>query len=155
MTRFQAKYFNKDKAVKAIVFSKDKRIKTYYALPSSNTITLKNKSYTINDEDWFISDGFPTFIFNDTSAEPQNPIKAKLEPVMSPEDFNVAISAKVAKEIFDASNSKMDPGTLGMILSFITLIGLGALYYVFNEKFSAMMQLLSEIREVLRTLGGI
>lgn len=155
MTRFQAKYFNKNKAVKAIIFSKDKRIKTFYANPSSNTITINKKSYTINDEDWFLSDGFPTFVYNDQSAEPQNPIKAKLKPVMSPEDFNVAISAKVAKEIFDAGSSKMDPGTLGMILSFITLIGLGALYYVFNEKFNALMQLVSEIREVLRTLGGI
>ena len=155
MTRFQAKHFNKNKAVKAIIFSKDKRIKTYYANPESNTITLNNKSYTINDDDWFISDGFPTFVYNDQSAEPQNPIKAKLEPVMSPEDFNVAISAKVAKEIFDASNNKMDAGAIGLILSFITLAGLGALYYVFNEKFTAMMQLLTEIREVLRTLGGI
>lgn len=155
MTRFQAKHFNKNKAVKAIVFSKDKRIKTFYANPESNIIKLGNKSYTINDDDWFISDGFPTFVYNDQSAEPQNPIKAKLQPVMSPEDFNVAISAKVAKEIFDASNNKLDSGSISMILSFITLIGLGALYYVFNEKFSAMMQLLSEIREVLRTIGGM
>jgi len=155
MTRFQAKYFKKENAVKAIVFSKDKRIKTYYALPNSNTITIKNNSYTINDDDWFISDGFPTFVYNDQSAEPQNPIKAKLKPVMSPEDFNVAISAKVAKEIFDASSNKLDAGTVGLILSFITLGGLGALYYVFSEKFTAIMQLLTEIREVLRTLGGI
>jgi hypothetical protein len=155
MTRFQAKYFSKDKAVKAIIFSKDKRIKTYYANPLSNTITLNNKSYTINDNDWFISEGFPTFVYNDQSAEPQNPLKVKLQPVMSPEDFNVAISSKVAKEIFDASSNKLDSGTIGLILSFITLVGLGALYYVFNEKFTAMMQLLAEIREVLRTLGGI
>jgi hypothetical protein len=155
MNRFQAKHFNKNKAVKAIIFSKDKRIKTFYANPESNIIKLGNKSYTINDDDWFISDGFPTFVYNDQSAEPQNPIKAKLKPVMSPEDFNVAISAKVAKEIFDASNGKLDSGSISMILSFLTLIGIGALYYVFNEKFTAIMSALDEIRQVLRIISGV
>jgi len=155
MTKFSAKYLNKNKAVKAIVFSKDKRIKTYYANPESNIISLNNKSYTINDNDWFISEGFPTFVYNDQSAEPQNPLKVKLEPVMSPDDFNVAISAKVAKEIFEASSGKLDAGSISMILSFITLIGIGALYYVFNEKFAAIMGALSEIREILRLISGV
>jgi len=122
MTRFTAKYFSKNTAVKAIIFTKDKRIKTYYTKPEGNTITLNGKSYTINDQDWFINDGFPTYIFNDSDAQPKNPLVNKNVPVMSPDDFNTAISSKVAKEIFDASGKGMDTELYHLLYHLLHLV---------------------------------
>jgi len=130
MTRFTAKHFSKNTAVKAIIFTKDKRIKTYYTKPEGNTLTINGKSYTINDQDWFINDGFPTYIFNDSDAQPKNPLINKTVPVMSPDDFNTAISSKVAKEIFDASSKGMDTATLSLIISFVTLGGVAVVGYL-------------------------
>ncbi len=154
MTRFSAKYFNKTTAIKAIVFTKDKRIKTYYTKPEGNTITIKEKSYTLNDQDWFISDGFPTYIFNDTDAQPKNPLDNKVKPVMTPDDFNTAISSKVAKEIFDASGKGMDSGMLGLILSGLSLAGIAVLGYLFTSSIEDLTLTINEIREVLRIIGG-
>lgn len=154
MTKFSAKYFQNNKAIKVIVFSKDKRVKTYYAKPYNNTVEVESKTYTLNDQDWFISEGFPTYIFNDRDAEPQNPLNPKVRSLMTADDFNVAISSKVARDIFDASNSKMDTGTLGLIISIITLIGVGAVGYLLTENFAQLSQTITEIREVLRLIGG-
>jgi hypothetical protein len=154
MTKFSAKYFHSNKAVKVIVFSKDKRVKTYYVKPDNNTVEVESKTYTLNDQDWFISEGFPTYIFNDRDAEPQNPLNPKVRSLMTADDFNVAISSKVARDIFDASSSKMDTGTLGLIISIITLIGVGAVGYLLTENFTQLSQTITEIREVLRLIGG-
>ena len=154
MTRFTAKYFHKETAVKAIIFTKDKRIKTYYTKPEGNTITINNKSYTINDQDWFINDNFPTYVFNDSDAQPKNPLINKADPVMTPDDFNTAISSKVAKEIFDASGKGMDTATLSLILSFITLAAVGVVGYLFMTNFEQLSLTINEIREVLRIIGG-
>ena len=154
MTRFRAKWFYKDAAVKAIIFTKDKRIKTYYTKPEGNTITINNKSYTLNDNDWFINDNFPTYIFNDSDAQPKNPLINKSAPVMTPDDFNTAISSKVAKEIFDASGKGMDTATLSLLVSFITLAAVGVVGYLFMTNFEQLSTTINEIREVLRIIGG-
>jgi hypothetical protein len=154
MTRFTAKHFSKNTAVKAIIFTKDKRIKTYYTKPEGNTLTINGKSYTINDQDWFINDGFPTYIFNDSDAQPKNPLINKTVPVMSPDDFNTAISSKVAKEIFDASSKGMDTATLSLIISFVTLGGVAVVGYLLTTNFESLAATVNEIREVLRIIGG-
>ena len=154
MTRFSAKYFNKNKAVKAIIFTKDKRIKTYYTNPEGNTLTINGKSYTINEQDWFINDGFPTYIFNDSDAQPKNPLNNKTVPVMTPDDFNTAISSKVAKEIFDASGKGMDYATISLITSFVTLLAVGVVGYLLTTNFESLSTTVNEIREVLRIIGG-
>jgi len=154
MTKFSAKYFNNKTAVKAIIFSKDKRVKTHFVNPEHNSITIQGKTYTLNDQDWFISEGFPTYVFNDRDAEPQNPLNPTRRSLMTADDFNVAISSKVAREIFDASNPKMDAGMIGLILSVITLIGVGVVGYLMSENFTQISQTITEIREVLRLIGG-
>jgi hypothetical protein len=154
MTRFTAKHFSKNTAVKAIIFTKDKRIKTYYTKPEGNTLTINGKSYTINDQDWFINDGFPTYIFNDSDAQPKNPLINKTVPVMSPDDFNTAISSKVAKEIFEASGKGMDTATLSLIISFVTLGGVAVVGYLLTTNFESLAATVNEIREVLRIIGG-
>jgi hypothetical protein len=154
MTRFSAKYFNKNKAVKAIIFNKDKRIKTYYVNPEGNTITINEKSYTLNEQDWFLSDGFPTYVFNDTDAQPKNPLNNKAAPVMTPDDFNTAISSKVAKEIFDASGKGTDMATISMIISFVSILATGVVGYLVSTNFEQITITINEIREVLRIIGG-
>ena len=113
MTKFKASWFHKKTAVKVIVFTKDKRVRVDYVKPANNTLTAFKKTYTLNDSDWFLSDGFPTYVFNDLDSEPQNPLNPKVRSLMSADDFNVAISSKVARDIFEASNKGMDGGTLG------------------------------------------
>ena len=155
MTKFSAKYLNGNKAVKAIIFSKDKRIKTYYCIPQNKTITIGTNSFVINDDDFFLSDGFPTYIYNDISSEPVNPNKLNNKTFMKPDDFNAAISSKVAREIFDAASNKMDAGGLGLIFSGITLAAVAILAYIGYSNFESMLAIINEIRDGLASLGVV
>lgn len=155
MNKLSATWFHKKTAVKVIIFSKDKRVKTAYVNPSNNTLTVFKKTYTLNDQDWFISEGFPTYIFNDVDSEPQNPLNPKVRSLMSADDFNVAISSKVARDIFEASKGGMDSGSLGLILSIFTLIGVAVVGYLTFDNFTQLSQSLSEIREILALIGGL
>jgi hypothetical protein len=155
MNKLSASWFYKKTAVKVIIFSKDKRVKTAYVNPSNNTLTVFKKTYTLNDQDWFISEGFPTYIFNDVDSEPQNPLNPKVRSLMSADDFNVAISSKVARDIFEASKGGMDSGSLGLILSIFTLIGVAVVGYLTFDNFTQLSQSLAEIREILALIGGL
>lgn len=155
MTKFSANWFNKKTAVKVIIFSKDKRVRITYVNPQNNTLTAFKKTYTLNDNDWFISEGFPTYIFNDIDSEPQNPLNPKIRSLMSADDFNVAISSKVARDIFEASNKGMDGGTLGLVLNILTLLGVAVVGYLTFDNFTQLSQSLAEIREILALIGGL
>jgi hypothetical protein len=155
MTKFSANWFNKKTAVKVIIFSKDKRVRITYVNPQNSTLTAFKKTYTLNDNDWFISEGFPTYIFNDVDSEPQNPLNPKIRSLMSADDFNVAISSKVARDIFEASKGGMDSGSLGLILNIITLIGVAVIGYLTFDNFSILSERITEIREILSLIGGL
>jgi hypothetical protein len=155
MTKFSANWFNKKTAVKVIIFSKDKRVRITYVNPQNSTLTAFKKTYTLNDNDWFISEGFPTYVFNDLDSEPQNPLNPKVRSLMSADDFNVAISSKVARDIFEASKGGMDSGSLGLILNIITLIGVAVIGYLTFDNFSILSERITEIREILSLIGGL
>jgi hypothetical protein len=155
MTKFSANWFNKKTAVKVIIFSKDKRVRITYVNPQNSTLTAFKKTYTLNDNDWFISEGFPTYIFNDLDSEPQNPLNPKIRSLMSADDFNVAISSKVARDIFEASKGGMDSGSLGLILNIITLLGVAVIGYLTFDNFATLSQSITEIREILSLIGGL
>jgi hypothetical protein len=155
MNKFSATYFHKKTAVKVILFSKDKRVRVSYVNPSNNTLTAFKKTYTLNDNDWFISDGFPTYVFNDLDSEPQNPLNPKVRSLMSADDFNVAISSKVARDIFEASKGGMDSGSLGLILNIITLLGVIVIGYLTFDNFGVLSERITEIREILQLIGGL
>jgi len=155
MNKFSATYFHKKTAVKVILFSKDKRVRVAYVNPLNNTLTAFKKTYTLNDSDWFISDGFPTYVFNDLDSEPQNPLNPKVRSLMSADDFNVAISSKVASDIFEASKAGMDSGTLGLVLNIITLLGVAVIGYLTFDNFAVLSERITEIREILKLIGGI
>jgi hypothetical protein len=155
MTKFSATYFHKKTAVKVIVFTKDKRVRVDYVKPLNNTLTAFKKTYTLNDSDWFLSDGFPTYVFNDLDSEPQNPLNPKVRSLMSADDFNVAISSKVARDIFEASKGGMDSGSLGLILNIITLLGVAVIGYLTFDNFTVLSERITEIREILKLIGGL
>lgn len=155
MTKFSANWFNKKTAVKVIIFSKDKRVRTAYVNPLNGTLTAFKKTYTLNDTDWFISEGFPTYVFNDLDSEPQNPLNPKQRSLMSADDFNVAISSKVARDIFEASNRGMDTGSLALILNIMTLIGVAVIGYLTFDNFAQISASITEIREILALIGGL
>jgi hypothetical protein len=155
MTKFKALWFHKKTAVKVIVFTKDKRVRVDYVKPENNTLTAFKKTYTLNDSDWFLSDGFPTYVFNDLDSEPQNPLNPKVRSLMSADDFNVAISSKVARDIFEASNKGMDGGTLALVLNILTLIGVAVVGYLTFDNLATLTTRLNEIREILSLIGGL
>jgi hypothetical protein len=154
MTKFSAKYFHSKTDIKAIIFTRDKRIKTIFENPENNTLTYNNKTYMLNDKDWFLSEGFPTYIFNDSDIDPQNPLNPKVKSVMNPDELNIAMSSKVAREILDASKSGMDGNVLTLVLSILSLIAVGGVGYLMVENFQSITITINEIREVLKLIGG-
>jgi hypothetical protein len=74
---------------------------------------------------------------------------------MSADDFNVAISSKVARDIFEASNKGMDGGTLGLVLNILTLVGVAVVGYLTFDNFATLSQSITEIREILSLIGGL
>lgn len=143
--------------VRAIVFYPNKRVGVYWVKPSGaekNLLTIGALSFVINDRDFFLSKGTPTYTFNSESAEPLDPFNANRNAEMTAQDFNIAVSAKVAEEIFLA-NRKQDVMQILMILGVVTLAGLFIVGYLVTTKANDLMLLLQEIREVLRNIGGM
>lgn len=145
------KWFAKDQLVHAVVFTGDKRIRNYYRIPQGNNIHINGRTFVMNDKDFFLDkESIPTFTYHVNRTDPIDPFDTK-KSVMSPEYFDTAINNKVATDIFSATKTKMDTAMIALFISFVSLIGIGIVGYLIYE----IIPQINEIRDVLRTIGGV
>jgi hypothetical protein len=154
MNEWMIKTFYKDKAVKAVVAYPDKRIKTHWAIPENNTITINGFTYLIKAEDMMLGKGTPTFVYTSDSAEPINLMDLQ-KSLYTAEDFDTAISAKVAREILQAIDGKANLMMLAVGASVLSIIAVGAVWYTLNETLTHIMTKLDEIMALIKLIGGL
>jgi len=153
MSQFLIKTFNKSKAVKLIIVFNDRRMKTYYAVPKDGVVTINGLSLVINNRDYLISKGFPTYIYEEDNINPKS-LYSNKQSDLTPTELNTIMESKVAKEILAASEKKWDTSTFAMLLSFATVVVVGWVAYNQYQINIETMQKLVEIRETLRAIGG-
>jgi len=147
------KHIHKDTIVKVIIAYPDKRVRTHWVIPTGDVVTIKSMSFNINPKDVVYSEGFPTFIYHVGSSEPLNLFSQKT--FMTADDFNVAISAKVVRDMMDATSDKKETFNLSTILSGLSLILSVVVIYFVLTNFTTISNQLNELKEVLRIIGGI
>lgn len=151
LTLWFYKSFRKDELVHAVVYTGDRRVRNYYRTPSGQEIKILNKTFLINDKDFFLDkDSIPTFTYHINRTDPIDPFDTK-KSVMSPEYYDIAINNKVAKDIFASTKTKMDIAQVTLFISIFALIGIAAVGYLIYEQGN----IINEMREALRILGGV
>lgn len=147
------KIYRRRNMIKAIVVYADRRVKSYWVKPDNNTLTIGERSYTITKDDIFLSKNVPCYLYQADQPEPVNPLNFN-KSLWTSQEFNTAIEAKVAREIFNAVDRKLDAGTIAMIMGGLTVIVVGVVAYMGNNSIQLILEQLREIREVLRMIGG-
>lgn len=157
MNEFIIKNFRKKECIKVFLVNVDKRISVHYTIPSGNKFTVKGMTFHIIEEKLFYNKGIPSFICSHKSAEPINPNDVE-NISMSPSEYNTAISAQIAKEIFAVTNNKIDMQMISLILSGLCIVGLILVYMTFSESFTQILgeiqKLTTQSSEVISTTGG-
>lgn len=154
MSQFLIKTFNKSKVVKCVMVHNDRRVKTFYAVPDNNTVTHKGLTLVINNREYYLSNGYPTYFFEENDINPKAMFSQSKGERMTPVELSTIINNNVAKDIFAASGKAFDMATFSMIISFATLAVVGYIAYtVFNMDTQLSAQI-AELREVLRLIGG-
>ena len=165
MSQWFIKNFRKNSIVKCLLLLPDRRIKTFYAIPKNKVIQYGGMAFIVNEKDFFMSKNTPTYIYDINNVEPKekdNKIepsemydKKTLNNVMSPVDFDTAISARVAKEIFEVTSNKMDKNTINIMLT-IGAIGIIAVVgYMLSKKMDTILEAIENIKNLLELIGGI
>lgn len=150
MSNFIVKTFYRSKAVKAIITYPDKRVKTFWVVPKGHTITIGNNTFNINKEDFYLQKGIPTYFYNTNNTEPVNVI-TEAQSKITPDDYNVAISSAVAREIFETSGGNKNPGLISLIFSILaTALSGGAVYLVVE-----LTKKVDQITEWLKVILGV
>jgi hypothetical protein len=140
--------------IKAIIVYDDRRVKSYWVKPDNDNITIAERSYKITKDDIFLSKNVPCYIYQANQPEPINPLNNK-KSLMTSQEFNTAIEAKVAREIFNAVDKKLDAGTIALLMGGATILAVVVIAYLGNQSITIILEQLKEIRDMLRILGGI
>jgi hypothetical protein len=146
--------FYKAKAIRLILVYPDKRVRTHWAIPNGHNVSVLSYSFIINEHDFFLMKGVPTYFFNINNAEPFNPLEPK-KTFLTPSAYNTALNAQVATEIFKASENKFDVGLMSILMGVATIIVFGVVAYLGYGQIQIILEKLAEIRETLRLIGGL
>ncbi len=91
--------FKKYKYIKVNYFTESKESFVYYKQPKDDQIKIKDKTFIINPNHIFLSNGFKTVILINTASETVNPLDFKSR--FSASIFNSAINNNLIKETFE------------------------------------------------------
>jgi len=148
------KIYKRRNMIKAIIVYADRRVKSYWVKPDADNLTIGDRSYKITKDDIFLSKNVPCYIYQSDQPEPINPLNYN-KSLMTSQDFNTAIEAKVAREIFNAVDKKLDAGMISMIMGAATILAVVVIAYLGKQSLTMIMEQLKEIRDILRIIGGI
>ena len=149
---FINKTFRRGKSVKIIYVGVDKRVRIYYLVPKQKVVRVNKESFNLNDKDLFLSKGMPTYIFTHKHAEPINILDVPTT-FMSPDDYDVAINAHVARDIYAATSASINLATVSMILSGLTLVGLIVIAVMGQDLLAEISTKLQTFNDLLANLG--
>ena len=147
------KNLRKGKCVVVLIFDTDRRAKIRYVIPKNKSVTLGSNSWILNEDDMFLYKGIPAYVLTTKNAEPIkiNPLNQN-ENYMTPQDYNTAISSRVAEQIFLSTKKGFDGNLLSMLMSGIVIIGLIVIAYFGNE---AITELTNKLNQLLNMFGGV
>lgn len=142
-------------AVRCIFMSSDRKIQSCKLKVKDGTVSYGEKSYVLNKDLFMIGKGnWPTYYFKIEDAKPLNMLDFPSSGLGS-EELDAKINGKFMKDLLGAFERKIDAATMVMIFGIATAAGIGAVIYLMMDKFTQMQALLTEIREILRLVGGV
>lgn len=155
--QFIIKHFRKKDAIKAYVIYPNKRVKLFWGIPVDGFVKIDNKLFKVDDKSFYLpKDNIQTYYYDSRVVEPLNIFNpSKPETIMTADDFDVAISAHVARDIFEASKGGFDKGTLGIILSVFSILAIIVVGYLMSDNINAIMEKLQEIQDLIELIGGM
>lgn len=154
MNQWFIKHFKKNKAVKLIIFTEDKRMKTYWVLPKGDQVTANGRTFLLNDKDFTLSNNVPTYLFNFKTTSPMNPLTMKADS-MPPSRLKTALDAKVAEEIFASVDQKMNIKTLVILFGFLNVVGFGLIAYFGIEQIGILQEQIARLQKLIELIGGV
>jgi hypothetical protein len=153
MNEWTIKTFHKKEAIRATVAYPDKRVRLHWAIPNGSTVQIGKNTFTINEKDVMIQNGIPAYMFLVGRPEPLNPY-AVTQSYMTSEDFDVAISAKVAREILEVTSGKFEPGLVGLLVSGLAVIASIGVGYWLSTFLTDILERVIEIERIIKLIGG-
>jgi hypothetical protein len=148
MTQWMIKNFHKSKAVIINVATKDNRVYSYWGIPKGQMVKTPIGTFTIDEKTFLLNKKrIANYYYNSQNLFPFNLNTKELSP-MTPEEFTVFKEAEMARQLYEASGSRMNIMMVLLIINFVILIGMGITYYLLNEK---VVQTL----EILKLIGGV
>jgi hypothetical protein len=148
MTQWMIKNFHKDKAVIINVATKDNRVYSYWGIPNGQMVKTPIGTFTIDEKTFLLNKKrIANYYYNSQNLFPFNLNTKELSP-MTPVEFTVFKEAEMARQLYEASGSRLNMALVSLMIGVISLLGLGAVYYLLNEK-------IVQILEILKLIGGI
>lgn len=149
MREFFIRVFHKKSAIKIVLINREKKIVVRYLLPDAEgNFTLSDQTFKIDNNPYYDGKGFPTYIFkyNNTGPVNANPdIDGIKQSHMTSAEYNTAIHNKLARELFNASDSGLDTGSVSMVLSFVTIAVTVAVGYFLLQEISVLQEILRDV----------
>lgn len=135
--------FRKKVAVRVFILTTDKRLLHYWIVPKGATVTINNLTYRLTTDDFMLRNNVPTYFFNENDPAPIVMTTGQVHE-LSAHDFNVAMEAHIARDIFDAAGGfLLSPETI-ITLATIVLSAL-ALGFFLNEKLTTIISMLQSL----------
>ena len=144
----------KSRCVRALIFREDHRMVTRYLIPTvDDHITAGDRTFMIDHENFFFQKGIPTYVYNSVCPSPVNVNTVKAD--MTSQQFNVAVTSKVERNVFKADQKGMKAGTLSLLFGLLTLVAIGGVIYMMIDRFDAMQAEIDQLTQLLRLIGGL
>jgi len=146
--------------IKAIIYKKNRQIVIKKLDPKSDSFQYNDKSYIIDKENYYIHRKIAVYSFREEVPIPLALKDLKVldgkemvdfdKVLMSSDELNTFKRSKTAKEILDTIDKKPLENILPIITLLVTIVGLGALYWILNGQ---IMQVLEEIQQFREAIG--
>jgi hypothetical protein len=145
----------KSVAVVCVFMTSDRKIKSMKLRVKDGVVTYGDKTFLLNNDLFMIGKGnWPTYYFKMDDASPLNMLEFESSGLGSSE-LNAQINGSIMRDLIGAFQKKLDAASMAMIFGIATIAAVGAVIYLMMDKFTEVMNLLAEIREILRIIGGI
>jgi hypothetical protein len=135
-----------------MIYDLPRRVKSYYLIPKSNCVTIRDYTWKLNEEKVYLYKGIPHYVLSTENAEPIDPLDTP-KAIMTSTDFDVAIGQNVAKQIFLASKGSFNGSLLNTILLGVLIMAIIYIGYTGSELITQLQNDLDAIKNIVG-IGG-